>query len=103
MRLSSRVCGRQSSIAPSACSSIQLSFGDLFGPGVESLWDGHLAKLYMVAVDTPCGGLNGRVIIDAIHLNRSNGSVVYPNNIRAIGCHLLRVALIGQFVGLPGA
>ena len=72
-------------------------FAHPFGPGVEPGYGPiHLPKLHVVAVhETPCG-FDGGVIIDTIQLNHSNGSVVYPNNIRAIDWRLgLRVALIG--------
>jgi hypothetical protein len=41
-----------------------------------------------VAVDQPLGGFDSGLIINTIQSNHANGSVVSPDNICTIDCHL---------------
>jgi hypothetical protein len=65
------------SIAMLVSSSPHLFFAHLFGPGVEPGYRPiHLPKLHIVTVDEPPGGFDGGLIINAIQLNHTNGSLV---------------------------
>jgi hypothetical protein len=65
------------SIAMLAARRPHLFFAHLFGACVEPGYRPiHLPKLHIVAVDEPCGGFDGGLVITAIQLHHANGSAV---------------------------